>query len=65
MFEYLFSRMQLKYRISYLSIEYLVWYVFGQYYPMQEVLFAPYCMDDYRPELIDMILSLLVPENIR
>ncbi|KAJ8025523.1 Insulin-degrading enzyme [Holothuria leucospilota] len=35
------------------------------FYPMNEVLFAPYCMDEYKPELIEMILSLLTPDNIR
>ncbi|PIK49484.1 putative insulin-degrading enzyme isoform X5 [Apostichopus japonicus] len=35
------------------------------YYPIRDVLFAPYCMDDYKPELIEMILSLLMPENVR
>ncbi|XP_071494745.1 insulin-degrading enzyme-like [Diadema antillarum] len=34
-------------------------------YPMEEVLSAPYLMPDFRPDLINMVLHKLTPENIR
>ncbi|XP_038070879.1 insulin-degrading enzyme-like [Patiria miniata] len=36
-----------------------------QDYPVEEVLSAPFMMSDFRPDLIDMVLSQLTPENIR
>ena len=32
---------------------------------MSEVLCAGYVVDDYKPELIDMVLSKLTPEQVR
>ncbi|KAG8198306.1 hypothetical protein JTE90_021560 [Oedothorax gibbosus] len=34
-------------------------------YPMDEVLSGPYLIQDYKPELIQQLLNLLTPENIR
>ncbi|KRY88368.1 Insulin-degrading enzyme [Trichinella pseudospiralis] len=35
-----------------------------QLYPMQDVMFGPYRMDQYRPELVHMVLDQLRPDNM-
>ncbi|XP_006630449.2 insulin-degrading enzyme isoform X1 [Lepisosteus oculatus] len=35
------------------------------YYPLEEVLAAEYLLEDFRPDLIDMVLDKLRPENVR
>ncbi|KAM4607098.1 insulin-degrading enzyme isoform 2-T2 [Polymixia lowei] len=35
------------------------------YYPLEEVLAAEYLLEDFRPELIDMVLNKLRPEHVR
>ncbi|XP_074640666.1 insulin-degrading enzyme-like [Tubulanus polymorphus] len=34
-------------------------------YPIEEVISGPYLLYDFKPELIDMVLDKLTPENIR
>ncbi|XP_072026752.1 insulin-degrading enzyme-like [Amphiura filiformis] len=34
-------------------------------FPLKEVLSAPYTMPDFKPELIELVLSHLTPENLR
>lgn len=36
-----------------------------QYYPLTEVLAAEYLLEDFRPDLIDMVLDKLRPEYVR
>lgn len=36
-----------------------------QYYPLEEVLAAEYLLEDFRPDLIEMVLDKLRPENVR
>lgn len=38
---------------------------FFQYYPLEEVLAAEYMLEDFRPDLIEMVLDKLRPENVR
>jgi insulysin len=38
---------------------------FCQEFPMEDVLSAYYLMTEWRPELIEELLELLVPENVR
>uniref|UniRef100_A0A5S6QRK5 Insulin-degrading enzyme n=1 Tax=Trichuris muris TaxID=70415 RepID=A0A5S6QRK5_TRIMR len=33
-------------------------------YPIEEVLFAPYRMDEFRPDLVNKLLEKMVPENM-
>ncbi|XP_032409746.1 insulin-degrading enzyme-like isoform X2 [Xiphophorus hellerii] len=35
------------------------------YYPLEEVLAAEYLLEDFRPDLIEMVLDKLRPENVR
>ncbi|KAK6481984.1 insulin-degrading enzyme-like isoform X1 [Huso huso] len=35
------------------------------YYPLEEVLAAEYLLEDFRPDLIEMVLDKLRPENMR
>ncbi|KAK3095847.1 hypothetical protein FSP39_019946 [Pinctada imbricata] len=35
------------------------------YYPLPELLSAPFLMTEYRPDLIKMVLDLLTPDNMR
>ncbi|KRZ08339.1 Insulin-degrading enzyme [Trichinella zimbabwensis] len=35
-----------------------------QLYPMQDVMFGPFRMDQYRPELVHMVLDQLRPDNM-
>ncbi|XP_047668117.1 insulin-degrading enzyme isoform X1 [Tachysurus fulvidraco] len=35
------------------------------YYPLEEVLAAEYMLEDFRPDLIEMVLDKLRPENVR
>ncbi|XP_076831395.1 insulin-degrading enzyme isoform X2 [Brachyhypopomus gauderio] len=35
------------------------------YYPLEEVLAAEYMLEDFRPDLIEMVLEKLQPENVR
>ncbi|XP_008428221.1 insulin-degrading enzyme isoform X2 [Poecilia reticulata] len=35
------------------------------YYPLEEVLAAEYLLEDFRPDLIEMVLDKLQPENVR
>lgn len=36
-----------------------------QYYPLKEVLAAEYLLEDFRPDLIEMVLDKLRPEYVR
>lgn len=36
-----------------------------QYYPLEEVLAAEYLLEDFRPDLIEMVLDKLRPEHVR
>jgi hypothetical protein len=36
-----------------------------QYYPLEEILAAEYLLEDFRPDLIDMVLDKLRPEYVR
>lgn len=36
-----------------------------QYYPLEEVLAAEYLLEDFRPDLIQMVLDKLRPEHVR
>ncbi|CAI5653421.1 unnamed protein product [Oreochromis niloticus] len=36
-----------------------------QYYPLEEVLSAEYFLEDFRPDLIEMVLDKLRPEHVR
>lgn len=36
-----------------------------QYYPLKEVLAAEYLLEDFRPDLIEMVLDKLRPELVR
>ena len=36
-----------------------------QYYPLEEILAAEYLLEDFRPDLIQMVLDKLRPENVR
>lgn len=36
-----------------------------QYYPLEEVLAAEYLLEDFRPDLIEMVLDKLKPEYVR
>lgn len=36
-----------------------------QYYPLKEVLAAEYLLEDFRPDLIEMVLDRLRPEYVR
>lgn len=36
-----------------------------QYYPLEEVLAAEYLLEDFRPDLIEMVLDKLRPEYVR
>lgn len=36
-----------------------------QYYPLEEVLAAEYLLEDFRPDLIEMVLDKLRPEFVR
>lgn len=36
-----------------------------QYYPIEEVLAAEYLLEDFRPDLIEMVLDKLRPEHVR
>ncbi|XP_066996978.2 insulin-degrading enzyme [Anabrus simplex] len=36
-----------------------------QRYPLKEVLSGSFLIDDWKPELIDMLMSYLTPENVR
>lgn len=38
---------------------------FFQYYPLEEILAAEYMLEDFRPDLIEMVLDKLRPENVR
>lgn len=40
-------------------------WVFFQYYPLEEVLAAEYLLEDFRPDLIEMVLDKLRPEYVR
>ncbi|XP_053548914.1 insulin-degrading enzyme [Bombina bombina] len=42
-------------------------YIFSlfQYYPLEEVLSAEYLFNEFRPDLIEMVLDNLRPENVR
>ncbi|XP_076142124.1 insulin-degrading enzyme isoform X4 [Alosa pseudoharengus] len=35
------------------------------YYPLEEILAAEYLLEDFRPDLIQMVLDKLLPENVR
>uniref|UniRef100_A0A3P9HT61 Insulin-degrading enzyme n=1 Tax=Oryzias latipes TaxID=8090 RepID=A0A3P9HT61_ORYLA len=35
------------------------------YYPLEEVLAAEYLLEEFRPDLIEMVLDKLLPENVR
>uniref|UniRef100_A0A4W4EGY2 Insulin-degrading enzyme n=1 Tax=Electrophorus electricus TaxID=8005 RepID=A0A4W4EGY2_ELEEL len=35
------------------------------YYPLEEILAAEYMLEDFRPDLIEMVLKKLQPENVR
>uniref|UniRef100_A0AAR2JYT8 Insulin-degrading enzyme n=1 Tax=Pygocentrus nattereri TaxID=42514 RepID=A0AAR2JYT8_PYGNA len=35
------------------------------YYPLEEILAAEYMLEDFRPDLIEMVLDKLRPENVR
>ncbi|XP_058236910.1 insulin-degrading enzyme isoform X2 [Hemibagrus wyckioides] len=35
------------------------------YYPLEEILAAEYMLEDFRPDLIEMVLNKLRPENVR
>ncbi|XP_063047624.1 insulin-degrading enzyme isoform X2 [Engraulis encrasicolus] len=35
------------------------------YYPLEEILAAEYLLEDFRPDLIEMVLDKLRPENVR
>lgn len=37
----------------------------SQYYPLNGVLTAEYLLEEFRPDLIDMVLDKLRPENVR
>lgn len=47
-----------------MQISSCLWYVL-QYYPLEEVLAAEYLLEDFRPDLIEMVLDKLRPENVR
>ena len=36
-----------------------------QYYPLEEILAAEYLLEDFRPDLIEMVLDKLRPEYVR
>ena len=36
-----------------------------QYYPLEDTLAAEYLLDDFRPDLIEMVLDKLRPEHVR
>uniref|UniRef100_A0A3B1IZC7 Insulin-degrading enzyme n=1 Tax=Astyanax mexicanus TaxID=7994 RepID=A0A3B1IZC7_ASTMX len=36
-----------------------------KYYPLEEILAAEYMLEDFRPDLIEMVLDKLRPENVR
>lgn len=36
-----------------------------QYYPLEEVLAAEYLLEEFRPDLIQMVLDKLRPEHVR
>lgn len=36
-----------------------------QYYPLEEILAAEYLLEDFRPDLIQMVLDKLRPEHVR
>lgn len=36
-----------------------------QYYPLEEVLAAEYLLEDFRPDLIEMVLDKLRPQHVR
>lgn len=36
-----------------------------QYYPLKEVLAAEYLLEEFRPDLIEMVLDKLRPEYVR
>lgn len=36
-----------------------------QYYPLEEILAAEYLLEEFRPDLIEMVLDKLRPENVR
>lgn len=36
-----------------------------QYYPVEEVLAAEYLLEEFRPDLIEMVLDKLRPEHVR
>lgn len=40
-------------------------FVCFQYYPLEEVLAAEYLLEDFRPDLIEMVLDKLRPEFVR
>ena len=40
-------------------------FIYLQYYPLEEVLTAEYLLEEFRPDLIEMVLDKLRPENVR
>ncbi len=36
-----------------------------QYYPLEDILAAEYLLEEFRPDLIKMVLDKLRPENVR
>lgn len=36
-----------------------------QYYPLEEILAAEYLLEEFRPDLIEMVLDKLRPEYVR
>lgn len=42
-----------------------IYFPFKKYYPLEEVLTAEYLLEEFRPDLIEMVLDKLRPENVR
>ncbi|KAI8426703.1 hypothetical protein MSG28_014409 [Choristoneura fumiferana] len=50
---------------KHIKVEGFIWGVATKEFPMEDVLSAYYLLTEWRPELIDELLDLLTPENVR
>lgn len=50
---------------SFLMTEFIHSALCAQYYPIEEVLSGKFIMDQFRPDLIQMVLQRLRPDNVR